>query len=472
MDVANLLSDSMLMTTCEFEIEDYLNRNLEDNALKNIGKELKNITKFVFNQQNISNSPLKKRNYPYEVKGKVRRKKFKFKENISASVTTKKTMSSQEKEDWIRHHHLDQKIQLFFLELMMCSNQPDYKFFIGNTDAQGESAKSGCHAVHSATLPSLHYYLNLNEYRRWKQDKDNLPEPAKWNYLKNSDNYLRQNSTTALPKEYNQADSIIEGKKSEEKLRVVGIKIINKVAHNKLSIIDGLRQYLEKFDELCTAEINKGCANAKALGALKEYSAYIKIRLQNFDENDFFKDGLANHDLKDPIRAEKAKLEQGINDLQSQFYKECDDLLTSCFPGRGRKPANYNDYFKLFLLRAYEMNEEVKRELIKRFCRSTEQIGEIKRTSTRALEIIAEKIDDATLFDFEKFVERFIIKKEQKQKIYLENVLKILKDSDPLKFDEIIDQFQVKSIDEIDRIIEPLSQAFNIPPKVFNANMG
>ncbi|NGX55791.1 MAG: hypothetical protein K1060chlam5_00018 [Candidatus Anoxychlamydiales bacterium] len=137
--------------------------------------------------------------------------------------------------------HVDRRIQLFFQQAILCYNTPFYYEAEGAEDQIGKGSTTvKTQAAHSSTFPCL--YASPKDANN-KADKD-----KKFVFLKYSHFYKQQNATVELPIEVNQADTAMDGKKNEAKLRTSSLKIINDLAQGKIDPTNATKRFLMVFE--------------------------------------------------------------------------------------------------------------------------------------------------------------------------------------------------------------------------------
>jgi hypothetical protein len=152
--------------------------------------------------------------------------------------------------------HVNRRIQLFFQQTILCYNTPFFYDAEGAEDQIGVGSEvrlspevtHKTQAAHSSTLPCLYAYP--------KDANGQIDRSKRFVFLKYSNFYNQHNATIELPIEVNQADTRLDGKSGEEKLRDAALSITNRVAQAHMKPTKATKEFLERFEENLNQLIN------------------------------------------------------------------------------------------------------------------------------------------------------------------------------------------------------------------------
>jgi len=287
-----------------------------------------------------------------------------------------------------------------------------YKTYeIGFTDAQGPSAtklivpvdganyKEAMQAVHSAALPVLNA-------------EDEIP-------FYNSFLYNNNNATRALPKIFNDADSLIEGKKGQiDKYRERALVIINDLSYTRRNFSKGIKLFHREYEKVIDEILEFLAIDTKPRTlALKKvlllFKTHIHQRLEKLGDYQFedkilglpSTSGMAKQEQRECYAARCALIRKRI-ELESSVHKDISPLRTKVV-GRKQKPHCFEEMLPLFIMKHAKSDQELI-ELQKFFSSSKEHLEDLAQNSLKkAADLIAakepecEKEIDAFLMQFD-----------------------------------------------------------------------
>lgn len=142
---------------------------------------------------------------------------------------------------------IDKRVALFFQQAILCYKMSDFVFSTRGADAQIGSApkftledtKGRClsmprQAAHSSTIPTL-----------MARAKDG--STAEFVYLKGGGSYHDHNAAVSMHASINKADTLIDGKEKENKLRTTTLHLLNRVAQG-LDPVAATKEFCHAFE--------------------------------------------------------------------------------------------------------------------------------------------------------------------------------------------------------------------------------
>jgi hypothetical protein len=265
--------------------------------------------------------------------------------------------------------HVERRILFFFTQLIACY-KTTLHFEIGDTLDQGDSptrvnipCKAGSltfqrNAAHSNTLPCL----LASDRKQWLAFKQGtIKNRTDFIFLKGTDFYRLWNSTINMPRWVNNADIIIDGTNSIEKLRKSSLKLINLASRGKTSP----HEAIDVFIIDCLARIEHGIASKKTDVSERQVLFYYKedleriqkCFLQQRDSNlqnllTVVIDPSASADYRTVIYQIRYRAIRDSQLAESELVKKIDavrkQILKDYFPNR--KPVYFTPVFRTLLI--------------------------------------------------------------------------------------------------------------------------
>ncbi len=300
---------------------------------------------------------------------------FTYPNNLEVDeILTKEEITDEYRE--MMEEHVERRIQFFFQQLITCYQTKLHFESVGASD-QAQSAKTiyfkvdqelveftARHAAHSSTSPRLIAYdqKEWEEYKAGKRDK-----PKGFVFLKGSDYYRTQQATINMPRWINDADSAIDGKPVESKLRQKTEDLVNLAAQGKINPEEGVSQFIKE----ALAQIEKEEQRVKNKGdhpevahVLRYYKTFFLQFQEEVSQDPTFLEKFLNIRFKsasdDPskrvilniryaairnVQINQAKLIQKVEKVRQEIL------------GRRRKPNFFDAAFKTTLVEAAKTPE-------------------------------------------------------------------------------------------------------------------
>ncbi|MGK5595403.1 MAG: hypothetical protein ACSNEK_08610 [Parachlamydiaceae bacterium] len=316
--------------------------------------------------------------------------KKRFTQKDSERYSNRKKLISDSRE--AIEEHLDRRIQLFFQQAILCYNTP-FLFEAEGAEDQigiGSTIKGLTHktqAAHSSTFPCLYAYP--------KDVHGKVDRNKRFVFLKYSHFYNQQNSTVELPIEVNQADTELDGKIGQEKLRSAGIKIINDTALGKINPTKATKRFLKVFEARLIKMKDELKKNDLRRDVLKIYLSHLREVRENIKESSVIFDqimGVALPDsetvLRDVVYKKRFELIQQAEFIESQIAKRIFQAQKTMLKHRVRSLKSV-DYRLRYVLLDKAGNDQERKFLEKLFCTSIEQLKtniENKKVKLRRVE--------------------------------------------------------------------------------------
>ena len=280
------------------------------------------------------------------------------------------------KGEWVETH-VERRIQLFFLKLIVCYQTP---FIFSATKAEDQigggctvalksaegSVKHKTQAAHSSTFPCL-YAQSLEKGAK------------KFVYLKHSHLYNQSNATVELPIYVNQTDTFID---ESQGLREEALKIINRAARGKISPQKGIQKFVSTLAKVITkAQEKLPKADLRQL-VLKMYLNVALEMQENLskEDPDIFdyllginvqNDTKASR-LRDVVFAKRFKLIQKTQSIETEIARKVLDAQNKMLKKRHKSLKSLDPRLRYVLLES--ASSANRRCLEKLFCTSLEQL--------------------------------------------------------------------------------------------------
>lgn len=299
--------------------------------------------------------------------------------------------------------HVDRRIQLFFMQLICCYRTPYHFEWVGANDEYGKgnkitvknpngrgTKKVDTEAAHSGTFPCLMAYPKAE----WEQGN----KANGFVYLKYGRSYLDNNGTVEFEKYLNGADTLIDGKGEEKKLRNAVIEVLNANAEGKYGPTRGIREFARLFEEHVIKSQRFLAEKKKKLASDHTRSLILNRYLARIQEVKFVLDNdpgycdqllgvkVGDHPreaaLRDIVYRKRFKLIQDCEAIESQIART---ILTSqnAMLGKHNTSLKNVDYRLRYIL-LEDVNPTFKKCLEKLFCTSLAQLqADIERNEER-----------------------------------------------------------------------------------------
>lgn len=273
--------------------------------------------------------------------------------------------------------HLDRRIQLFFQQAILCYNTPFIYESEGAEDqiGIGSTVKMLNHktqAAHSSTFPCLYAYP--------KDEHGNLDRNKRFVFLKYSHSYNQQNATVELLLEVNQADTELDGKIGQQKLRNAAIKIINDAALGKINPTKATKRFLKVFEERLIKMITELNKNDLRRDVLEIYLSHLREVRNEIKEGPAIFDQImgvilpsSETVLRDVVYKKRYELIQQAEFIESQIAKRIFQAQRDMLGSRVKSLKSV-DYRLRYILLNKSGNEQERKFLEKIFCTSAEQL--------------------------------------------------------------------------------------------------
>ena len=245
--------------------------------------------------------------------------------------------------------HFEQRLQTAFQQCIACYGT-GFTFEAGHVEDQGPSARklSGIpfNAAHVGTVPCLYATDRTGQ---------------QFFLFKESDMYLRSNSTDELVKTANNGDIAIDGSNGDQtKARGALLEILNQLANRTLSPKDALIQFRDKLEETVDQALLSSTVSADTKLVLDIYKEnLVQINQKLTADPDKFFDALlgvkADANLSDRARQciykQRYRVIQEHYAIQSGVRKKIADVQKQII-GADRRPDHFDHVFKGALLKA------------------------------------------------------------------------------------------------------------------------
>lgn len=266
--------------------------------------------------------------------------------------------------------HIERRVAIYFQQLVVCY-RTFLHFEIGDTRHQGESGTtlgvkiegetsikklSGRDAAHSSTIPCLVAYSKAE----WEEfQKNGGPRPRGFTYIEGADIYRGANATLEMPRDINEADIEIDGKKESSELRTHAIGLLNKAAVGEETPVTGISRFLDHI--IAAVHQKRGTAGKESvrycLAFYEEYLLDIRNRV-NTDPTIFDQLlGVQVGGSPEEIRLRKLIYDMRYQAIRSSQYEQsalCQKINAvrdSVFKSIGLKTVPYfDDAYRLVLM--------------------------------------------------------------------------------------------------------------------------
>ena len=300
--------------------------------------------------------------------------------NAIQSPTLTKATQIDECADLI-DDHVDRRIQLFFMQAILCYDTPFHYEAEGAADQIGQGSRErDTQAAHSSTLPSLYAYV--------KKADGSVDRQKRFIFLKGGHVYKQHNATLELPVAVNKADTLIDGKKGGRGVRDIAIEIINDLAAKKFRPKAATQAFLERSVVHIRAKreaLPDGDLRARVLTLYEERMADV---LESIDQTDDLFDclmgvSIAEGEKSDLLRTivyeRRYTLIRDVEHAQVQLSKTILAAQNTMCGTRKRSLASIDYRLRYLLLALSSGRTRIAIETI--FCTSKEQleVGMTKR---------------------------------------------------------------------------------------------
>jgi hypothetical protein len=243
--------------------------------------------------------------------------------------------------------HFDRRVQFFF-EQAICCYKTDLTFFMGEALTQAQSPKAlkvednkiQRNAAHSSTLPTL--FTKEGESR--------------YVFLEGTHAYSLWNATMNMPRYVNEADMLLDGKGSEDKLRLKTLALLNRTATGELTPDAALPLFLKH----CADEI--AIALEKAKGRQKETLQKYQTLCKEAPKNDQLVNLFLGKHKKKTRETLYTKI-QKFHLEEFRILQEIDGLRKKILGRRKRQPHDFESFFFQSLLTSTEESAILRRFL-------------------------------------------------------------------------------------------------------------